>query len=291
VSGALPTYLIIGAAKCGTTSLHHYLGEHPEIQVARRKELSFFVDEPTPDAESTGRRQRPRGEWRRGVDWYRSWFSEDFAVRGEATPGYMSSRFEGTAERIHAVVPGVKLIVCVRDPVARAVSQYRQSREDWYESRPVEEALHPGSGYVRSSCYAARLDDYLEHWTMEDIHIVAQDDLLQRRRETLAGVFEFLGVDAGYWSSTYDRALNVGARKRGPAWSTLQMLRRRPWWHHVAERVPSALVPRIDALTSGSPGPVDTPPDEVLQRIADAVRDDAERFRALTGRSFSNWSV
>ncbi len=142
VSGALPTYLIIGAAKCGTTSLHHYLGEHPKIQVARRKELSFFVDEPL-----------PRGEGHRGVEWYRSWFSPDFAVRGEATPAYTSARFGVTPERIRSVVPDVKLIVCVRDPVARAVSHYPQAREDWYESRAIEHALRPESGYVRSSCW------------------------------------------------------------------------------------------------------------------------------------------
>lgn len=294
MTGALPTYVIIGAAKCGTTSLHHYLGEHPEIQVSRRKELFFFLDEPIPGAYLRGRRAAPRGEWHRGVEWYRSWFSPEFAVRGEATPGYMSPRFEGAAERMHSLVPDAKLIVCVRDPVARAVSHYRQAHDDWYESRSFEEALQPDSLYVSSSCYAARLDAYLEHWRIGDIHIVDQDDLLERRSETLSAVFDFLGVDASYWSPSYERLLNVGARKSGLAWRTLQSLRRRRWWHHVAHRTPSALLPLLDRLTtSRRPGAARSvqPSETVLERVADAVRDDAARFRELTGRGFKSWPV
>ncbi len=291
--GALPTFLIIGAAKCGTTSLHHYLGQHPEIQVSRRKELSFFLDEPLPEVDRGGRREAPRGEWDRGIEWYRSWFSPEFAVRGEATPGYMSPRFEGAARRMHGLVPDAKLIVCVRDPVARAVSHYRQAHSDWYESRTLEDALQPESLYVRSSRYAARLAPYLEHWPMDDIHVIAQDDLLWCRRGTLSGAFDFLGVEAGYWSPAYDKALNVGARKQGVTWRTLQWLRRRPGWHHVADLVPRALLPSLDRLTTGRPRPdrMMQPPAKVLELVADAVRDDAARFRELTGRPFASWSV
>lgn len=291
---ALPTYAIIGAGKCGTTSLHHYLGEHPEIQVSRRKELRFFLDEPMHGADRAGRREVPRGEWHRGTEWYRSWFSPGFAVRGEATPGYMSPRFAGVAERMRRVIPEAKLIVCVRDPVARALSHYRQAREDWYEQRGIGEVLGPGSIYVESSRYAERLAPFLEHWGAGDIHVVAQEELLAHRRETLSGVFAFLGVAPHHWSPSYDTRLNVSERKAGPAWGALQSLRRRPWWHHVGERAPRSLLPALDRLASARRPPPEgaaPPARELVERIVDAVRDDAERFRELTGRRFPDWPV
>ena len=69
----LPDFIIIGAMKCGTTSLHHYLSLHPDISVSRRKELDFFVAEEN---------------WARGLAWYESQFPDKGKVRGEASPKY-----------------------------------------------------------------------------------------------------------------------------------------------------------------------------------------------------------
>ena len=68
---ALPNLIIIGGLKCGTTSIHHYLGLHPEIQMSKPKELNFFVEELN---------------WDLGLDWYASRFDDRFKVRGESSP-------------------------------------------------------------------------------------------------------------------------------------------------------------------------------------------------------------
>ena len=70
---ALPNLIIIGGLKCGTTSIHHYLGLHPEINMSKPKELNFFVKELN---------------WDLGLDWYRGRFDERFEVRGESSPHY-----------------------------------------------------------------------------------------------------------------------------------------------------------------------------------------------------------
>ena len=173
MAGALPTFIIIGAQKCGTTSLHTYLGLHPEIGVSREKELNFFL--------------RPDGE--RDLDWYRSWFDPSKPVRGEASPGYTNHPLRpGVPERMHAVVPDARLIFVVRDPLKRALSQYRHYCADRREDRSAEEALgEPGSKYVVRSRYAFQLDRYLPIYPMERILVVQQERLLDRRAIPAAG--------------------------------------------------------------------------------------------------------
>src|SRR5262245_44551346 len=83
---AMPNLLIIGGLKCGTTSIHHSLGLHPESHMSKPKELNFFVEEMN---------------WDLGLDWYASRFDDRFAVRGESSPHYTNlPRFNGVPERI-----------------------------------------------------------------------------------------------------------------------------------------------------------------------------------------------
>jgi hypothetical protein len=294
-AGALPTFVIIGAAKCATTSLHHYLGVHPQVQVSRRKELRFFMDRPAPGFERPGGRPVPAGEWRRGLEWYRSWFDPAAPVRGEATPGYTSPRFADVADRMAEVVPGARLVYCVRDPVQRALSHYWQSVGDRYEPLHPSEALTPRSTYVQSSRYADRLAPFLRHWPAERVLIVDQEELATTPRAALAHVLEFVGADPGLELPLPDMHFNVSARKAGLSWLALQAFRRRSWWPHLAERVPQRLLPALDRLTTAresvdvNPGP--PVPDAVVARVREALADDAARFRALTGRRFSSWPV
>src|ERR671910_329669 len=99
----LPNLIIIGGLKCGTTSIHHYLGLHPEVQMSKPKELNFFVEELN---------------WALGLDWYASRFDDRFKVRGESSPHYTNQpRFDGVAERIKQHCPDAKLLYMVRDQI------------------------------------------------------------------------------------------------------------------------------------------------------------------------------
>src|SRR5688500_4010417 len=110
---ALPNLIIIGGLKCGTTSIHHYLGLHPEVQMSKPKELNFFVSELN---------------WDLGIPWYKSRFDSRFPVRGESSPHYTNQpRFRGVAERIRDNVPDARLIYMVRDPISRILSHWRHA--------------------------------------------------------------------------------------------------------------------------------------------------------------------
>ena len=123
----MPTFLIIGAMKAGTTSLYHYVGQHPQIYMSPVKEPQFFT------FENEALDFHGPGDWHithqivKDLENYRKLFqgvTEERAI-GEASTVYLySSR---TAERIHSYIPDAKLIAILRDPVERAYSNYVQA--------------------------------------------------------------------------------------------------------------------------------------------------------------------
>ena len=209
-AGSLPNLIVIGAMKCATTALHRYLDLHPQIAMAAPKELNFFVG--PREAPSDDRDTWHLGNWHRGVHWYATHFA-DAPIRGEASPSYTSPSFPEAAARMAAVVPTARLIYLVRDPIDRALSQYAHHRRMGTEHRPLEEALlDERSQYLQRSRYRTRLLPYLEYFTADRIAIVLQEDLLGRRRETLASLYRFTGVDDDFWTRELNELIHVGGR-------------------------------------------------------------------------------
>jgi hypothetical protein len=120
----LPDFLIVGAQKCGTTSLYEYLAEHPQVMPALTKEVHYF------DV-----------RYPRGMSWYRAHFGlrRPGRITGEASPYYL---FHPAApQRIKSDVPRAKLIVMLRDPAERAVSHYHHSVDWGFETLSLEDAI------------------------------------------------------------------------------------------------------------------------------------------------------
>ena len=118
MSGRLPDFMLIGAMKSGTTTLHAYLSRHPGLFLCTPKEPGFF-----------SRDER----YARGLDWYRELFTDAQPEQlcGEASTCYSRwPHFENAAPRIAADVPGAKLLYITRDPVERAYSHYRHLMEE-----------------------------------------------------------------------------------------------------------------------------------------------------------------
>ena len=220
-SPCLPNVVIIGAMKAGTSALHAYLARHPQVAMSTPKELNFFFGRETGD---TSGDWSPRGNWHRGVHWYASHFDRTAAVRGEASPGYTSPDHPEVPERMGALLPDARLVYLVRDPVARAVSQYRHHRSEGAEQRPIAEALLDSAGqYVSRSRYAERLTPFLEHYAPAQLTVVVSERLHGAPRETLSSLFAMLGVDDDFWVPAMARPEHVspgdipllGSRLRG----------------------------------------------------------------------------
>ncbi|MEM6287812.1 MAG: sulfotransferase domain-containing protein [Bacteroidota bacterium] len=278
--GALPTFVIIGAMKCGTTSLHYYLGMHPEIGMSKEKELAFF-----PDA----------WNWARGEGWYRRRFDAGKAIRGEASPHYTCHpQYPNVPERMHALLPEAKLIYLVRDPVERLVSHYLHDVARGFESEPLAEAvLAPDSKYLARSQYHRQIERYLPFYDPEAILVLDQADLRKRRRETLRRVFAFVGADPEHWDARFHLERHTTARKR----------RRTPAGERLARSLPMKALrtlvpiryrwPLEDAIYYPFSRPMERPevtPD-LHAALADRLGADLARWRAFTGRDFAHWSL
>jgi len=278
----LPNLIIIGAGKCGTTSLHRYLDLHPEISMSAIKELHFFVE---------------RGNWDRGLAWYEAQFPKATTIRGETSPTYtLYPENDGVPERMRTVIPEAKLIYLVRDPIERILSQYRFRRFSLHMRMPeLNEVLHDYTKAlpVMQSRYAYQLDRYLPHFPRSRMLVVDNADLAHDREATLRRVFHHLDVDADFTTPKFDvqhnESADLHANRVGRA--ALRTLHRSLGRHradivraHVPRRLIRPLLGR-QAMGETSVDPV------LLAEVRAYLREDVERLRALTGQRFETWSV
>jgi len=284
---ALPTFFIIGAPKAGTTSLHHYLSQHPQIQMAANKEPRFFAGPENGMPFAPGRVD--------SLAAYEALFDPAVGVRGEASTDYaLSPCRTGVPQRIKAAVPDARLIYLVRDPLARTISDYRMRVAFLGERRTLQEALSdlsdPHSPYVWPSLYATQLKLYLEHFPLRRILVVDQVELMMNRAATLREIFGFLGVEQDAHSERFAEVLSdsrswraypqrYGRALQGAA-PLLQLIPDRPR-RAVRRRLDALLWPKI---------PEPTLEEELRGRLGELYAREVSELRELTGRCFSSWS-
>jgi hypothetical protein len=194
-----PEALVIGAPKCGTTSLMAYLGAHPQVWAQPRKELHFFDN-----------------RWHWGPRWYAEQFPPRRPggprVRLEGTPDYLQQPL--IAERVHQTLPGVKLIVVLREPVERALSWYHHQRRwgglvgsaEAVIARELEEinalpaAERRALGWRAPNCLAGSLYDeqllsWRQHFPRENMLSLHFEDLRRNPGQATRRALAFLGLD------------------------------------------------------------------------------------------------
>ena len=253
------------------------------------KELNFFSG--PPDAYPY-----PAGSKRiESLADYERLFDPIFKVRGEVSPNYaVYPRRIGAPERIKDTLPDAKLIYAVRDPVARAVSQYQHHVASLNERRSLADALtedlnDPDSLYICPGFYARQLDQYLRYFSQERILVVDQADLLTDRQAALREIFAFLSVDESFVSAGFDEEVLTAKDHRTysrfvilMAWLRTTPLLKLPRGMRVFMR---RLLERIVS----QPLKTSTLDDDLRCRLQELYADDAKRFRELTGKEFPSW--
>lgn len=282
-AGRLPTFFVIGAAKAGTTSLHHYLDAHPEIEMTKPKEPHLLCGPP---------------DFRDRLWGYDVFLKGGTPLRGEVSPGYSTHPINPEVpDRIAEIARKAPLVYLVRDPIDRAVAQYAEHVIQRVEQRPLAEALDladPYCPYIAASRYATQVETYLRRFPADRILVVDSVDLRQRRDETLARVFEHVGADPGFSDPTFEvehyarDAENVQRPRTELAVARSDLYRRfvRPLIPDAARR---ALRMAARRALGRQVSPVADP--HLRARLAEALAPEAERLRELTGQPFASWSV
>lgn len=204
----LPNFLIIGAAKAGTSSLYYYLKQHPQVFMSAIKEPKFFALEGEP-LDYKGPDQGINKNSVNNIDDYQKLFegaTNELAI-GEASPMYLTSH--KAPENIKRYIPNVKLIAILRNPVDRAFSSYTHLIREDLETLPFEAAIEAEPKriadkwshlfyYTQNGYYASQIKSYLDMYDHENIKVYLYEDLVKDTPKLVDELYEFLQIDRGF---------------------------------------------------------------------------------------------
>lgn len=287
----LPDFFVIGAYKCGTTTLHRLLAQHPQIFMAR-KEPNFFAF----SEDYEGGRPVPATAVRTWTHYLRLF--EDApqgALVGEVSPEYLVSPLAAT--RIREVLPEARLIAILRNPVERAYSDFLMYLRDGVEPcRDFREALDqqdarrkeglPTGEYIATGFFGRQLLPWFDTFGADRLKVVLLEDLAADPQTTLTHIFGFLGVEtmtiadtaprnpAGVPANSLVRAAYRIRHRLGPLLRPL---------------VPSPVKDRLDALLAHG---LERPRIDAATRarLVEIYRDDIRLLGHLIGRDLSHWT-
>ena len=294
--GAWPNFLVIGASKCGTTSLWHYLDQHPSVYMSPVKEPMYFCSDDYVAA--PGDRHYVMQEHAvRSVGDYLALFSQRSAepMAGEATTAYIAD--PATPARIRATLPDVKLVAMIRHPAERVYSEYAYSRAWGIETLPTfEQAIeaeladgpqtHKWRRFVEHGFYGAQLDRYLAVFPISQLRVYRFEDLSDDPHTVMHDLYDFLGVDdtiESDLSTVHNASLPVPRSARLER--TLQAVRRSPLTRHVPALLRGRINPAVSRLNHVTPDF----PDSVRRRLLDVYAEDTRRVEELLDVDLSAW--
>lgn len=313
----LPTFIIIGAAKSGTTTLATVLHSNPNIFVSQPKEIEFFARD---DVFSLG------------LDWYKSHFlrAQAHQICGEASTIYsLYPHFPHTVPRLHRSIPDVKIVYIMREPVARLYSYYRQIIKNYQNdkrrfvvSRTLEDCLFntfPNRKYPRDeffasfdhhlpdkpelfldgSLYAKQIGVYEEVFDRRQLHLMIYEKLMQEPRNEMDRLYRFLGL--GREMDTKQHSLpqlnttedHVERIRRD---ATIERLRQLPLARFAARIFPEPLKERIYSRLStaidvdlGRKYPIDKMSARTRTWLIEYFREPNQALANLVGEDLEKW--
>ncbi len=294
----MPNFLIIGAAKSGTTSLYAYLRQHPQVYMPELKEPKFFAyDGETVVFRGPMDLEKNRRLVTQLAD-YQMLFKDvrDEIAVGEATALYLY--IPRACERIKHYLPDAKLFAILRNPVDRAYSAYTHLRRDGRETiaefaaalreeeRRLADNYHPLWAYKSMGFYHEQVLRYFNAFGSEQFHVFLHEDLHRDPAVVVGTIFRILGVDDTFVPDFTER-LNESfiPRSRG---LTEFMRRKNGIWQAACRSVPGfwRAADKIQAWNERPPPPC---PAEVRRELVASFRDDILKLQDSIHRDLSSW--
>ncbi len=295
----LPNFLVIGAGRSGTTSLHHYLGQHPDVYLPAVKSPSHFFCHGRPPSDDPYVERVVRNYFVPAPDDYEALFD---GVRGETAVGEVSPVYLASmraARRIGERLPDARLIALLRHPVDRAHARWVARHRDGLERRADfaevvrDERREPlvrdeaFGTYLASGFVSHVLEAYLDRFPRERVRIHLFDDFQRDPAGVVGDLFDFLGVDPDFEPDTGRRHNRSGGRIDSEPlralWTGTALLRAR-----LRPYLPDALRDRAFSLVARNLSPVPLDPD-LRAELTALYAAEIERLQALLGRDLSHW--
>lgn len=294
-----PNFLIIGAARSGTSSLYEYMRQHPQIFFSDNKEPMFFsFYQQKVDFKGPGDNLELNRKSVVDVDAYKALFkgaTDELAV-GEASANYLYSKT--AADNIKKFIPDVKLIAVLRNPVDRAYSSYLYTTRDGREVLPTfEDALENEEQriannwehiwhYKRMGYYHEQLSYYHSLFPAENILVLLQEDLKNDAENVLKKVFDFIGVDADF-KPDLSVEYNQGGKPKNELLNKVltKPLKIKQWLRPLMPRM------LLDAYVKLKHRNLEKPPLSVETREAllNEYCDDIQQLERLIDRDLTHW--
>jgi hypothetical protein len=298
----LPNFIIIGAAKSGTTSLYHYADQHPSIFMSRNKEPRFFAYEGTNPtfkgpADDLGLKLNAVTD----LATYEALFADgrDALVRGEGSTVYLAH--PTAPERMSHRVPDAKLVAILRNPIDRAYADYTFMKQRGHDpARTFREALDaererandgwsPGYLYVAKGFYFQHLTRYLNYFARDQLKVYFYEDLLDNPASLAADLFAYLNVDSSVTVDTSPRYNLSGVPRSAIGQALINKMRQaktrkgtrgREWLlraYTVLQNRNLTRAPHMQATDR--------------DRLREQYESDVESLGSLIGRDLSGWLV
>jgi hypothetical protein len=301
----LPTFLVVGAPRCGTTSLHYYLQQHPQICMSSIKEPNYFLfDE---DGEPFIAEPAIIRKSVRTLPEYTQLFrrSPEQQAVGEISPLYLSVR--QAPDRILATCGQIPVVALVRSPADRAWSHFLHAfpehgddataafaemvRAEMAGGHADDESYRTRTHLVRVGLYAEQVQRHRDAFGDDRVLVLLMDDLDDATDATLARICEHVGVDAGHRFEASQKFNLSGTRPTGVKGALRQAVRK------VQPTVKAVLPPSVagrlgrlrvamDDRTMTGPAPLDP---ALRSEINEWCRADIERLATMIDRDLSGW--
>jgi hypothetical protein len=303
----LPDFLVIGAAKSGTTSLFHYLSQHPRIFFPpMNKEPGFFCFS---EVSVTQTNYDSPVLWSSAITdlvRYAALFSSapDASLIGEATPEYLllpNKTISALENTYGHDTPQLKFIALLRNPIERIWSHYWMMRRDGFENLEYKEAVaestikarlstgwHPAYDYLGYGMYGEQVTAYVRHFGRDSVRLIVFDKFRADPVKVCQDLYGFLGLDPTFIPDVSTKH-NVSGALKHPLLHRLLFTRERTLKSLARRLLPHAELQRLKArVVAWNTRPVAMPEAERI-RLTAYYRDDVLRLSCLTGLDLSHW--
>jgi len=274
----LPNYIIFGAVKSGTGALHQYLSHHPEIFVSPLKEPRFFVDHASKSIHDDKAAHHSSDISLEDYSQHFDKVTNEKAI-GESSSNYIYSR--RAAQRIKEVIPHVRLIATLRNPVDRAYAHYQMLKKSGQKAVSADLMDGRSEGWATCSLFFENLQPYYEIFRRDQIKILIFEEWVVNTANALKEIYRFLDVD-----DQFQLAPHIQYR---PGVATWPVVRKVDWLQKLKPYLPTRVLMTLNAIKANVTPERHQLSPEVRREMAGWYHDDILKLQDLLQRDLSIW--